>query len=87
MMLSIMLLYKKNEANPAPSGQPDPYMIEENDFVEGTGHNSVIRRNGKWWIIYHGRDIVPEGTPKPGRTFRADVMELNGDKITVTITK
>ena len=53
-----MLLYKKNEANPAPSGQPDPYMIEENDFVEGTGHNSVIRRNGKWWIIYHGRDIV-----------------------------
>ena len=62
-------------------------VLAKNDFVEGTGHNSVIKRDGKWWIIYHGRDIVPEGEKKPGRTFRGDVMELDGDKITVTITK
>ena len=62
-------------------------VLAKNDFVEGTGHNSVIFRDGKWWIVYHGRDIVPEGTPKPGRSFRADVMEIEGDKISVTITK
>ncbi len=62
-------------------------VLAKNDFVEGTGHNSVIKRDGKWWIIYHGRDIVPEGEKKPGRSFRGDVMEVDGDKITVTITK
>ncbi len=62
-------------------------VLSKNSFVEGTGHNSVIFRDGQWWIVYHGRDIVPEGEPKPGRTFRADIMHIDNDKITVNITK
>ena len=62
-------------------------VLAKNEFVEGTGHNSVIKHDGKWWIIYHGRDIVPAGERKPGRSFRRDVMEIEGDKITVTITR
>ena len=62
-------------------------VLSKNSFVEGTGHNSVIRRDGKWWIIYHGRDIVPETEAKPARTFRADIMKVEGDRISVEITK
>jgi hypothetical protein len=28
-----------------------------NDFEEGTGHHSVLKHNGNYYAIYHGRDI------------------------------
>ena len=32
-------------------------VIIGNDFEEGTGHHSVIKHNGEYYAIYHGRDI------------------------------
>lgn len=38
------------------NGKFDPLLIR-NDFEEGTGHHSVIRYNGDYYAVYHGRDI------------------------------
>ena len=32
-------------------------IITRNDFEEGTGHHSVIKYNGEYYAVYHGRDI------------------------------
>lgn len=32
-------------------------VIRRNEVEEGTGHNSVIYDDGKWYMIYHARDI------------------------------
>ncbi len=61
-------------------------ILSKTDRVEGTGHNSAIFRDGQWWIVYHGRDIVADGEKKPERTFRADVMKIDGDKISVELS-
>ena len=34
----------------------NPVLIK-NDFEEGTGHHSVIKYNGQYYAIYHGRDL------------------------------
>ncbi|MBE5761383.1 MAG: hypothetical protein E7334_05245 [Clostridiales bacterium] len=36
-----------------------PTMIK-NEFEEGVGHHSVIKLDGKYYAVYHGRDIKPE---------------------------
>jgi len=33
-------------------------VIIKNEFEEGTGHHSVIKYNGEYYAIYHGRDYV-----------------------------
>jgi len=37
----------------------DPVMIK-NDFEEGVGHHSVIKLNGEYYAVYHGRDLRDE---------------------------
>ena len=34
-------------------------LIIKNSFEEGTGHHSVIKYNGEYYAIYHGRDLKP----------------------------
>lgn len=31
-------------------------VIAANDFEEGTGHHSMIKKDGQWYAIYHARD-------------------------------
>lgn len=31
-------------------------VISANDFEEGTGHHSMIKKDGQWYAIYHARD-------------------------------
>ena len=47
-------------------GRFDPVMIK-NGFEEGVGHHSVIRYNGEYYAIYHGRDLVPDPSLKGDR--------------------
>lgn len=44
---------------------PDTYypVLSANDFEEGTGHHSMIKKNGQWYAVYHARDYdIPEGS-------------------------
>lgn len=48
-----------------------PVLIK-NEYEEGTGHHSVLKWHGKYYAIYHGRDIVDSGgeehtQPRTGR--------------------
>ena len=31
-------------------------LLRKNEFEEGTGHNSLIKENGQWYMVYHARD-------------------------------
>lgn len=61
-------------------------LLSANDFIEGTGHNSVIKEDGQWYIIYHGRDMNEEKKPEDTRSMRIDKMMVDGDVLTVEIT-
>lgn len=52
-------------------GSFDPVLIK-NDIEEGTGHHSVIKLDGQYYAIYHGRDNIPDATEeyKEKRTAR-----------------
>jgi len=54
-------------------------LLRKNDEEEGTGHNSVLEDNGRFFIYYHGRDL---GILLPGveqRTARAiEVLPQDG---------
>lgn len=44
-------------------------VIIKNEYEEGTGHHSVIKHNGQYYAIYHGRDYGGKGFDNP-RTAR-----------------
>ncbi len=57
-------------------------LLYKNDVEEGTGHHSVIKEDGQYYIIYHGRDI---DAPKTGeqRTARIARLIVNDGVLTV----
>lgn len=61
-------------------------LLKQNDRVEGTGHNSVIKapNNVDYWIVYHGRN-VSEGLDmsKEQRTLRIDPLLNKGNALWV----
>ena len=57
-------------------------LINKNHFEAGTGHNSVIKENGVWYAIYHGRDLVKdERLTGDDRTARICKLVLDGEKM------
>lgn len=51
-------------------------VIIKNEFEEGTGHHSVIKHNGEYYAIYHGRDYIKNnGEYSERRTAR--ICKLN----------
>lgn len=57
-------------------------LIARNDFEEGTGHNSVIKYNGEYYVVYHGRDKgETEANGEDKRTARICKLIVNGDKL------
>ncbi len=63
-------------------------LLFENEFVEGTGHNSLIEKDGELYIVYHARDKgVCHLLGRDDREMRADKVIVNGDELTVTIEK
>jgi beta-xylosidase len=63
---------------------PDIYkpLISKNGAVEGTGHNSVIRVGGDYYIVYHGRAA---GVKHAGdaRTMRADKLAVRNGELSI----
>lgn len=59
---------------------PDVYspLIAKNEFEAGTGHNSVIKVDGEYYCVYHGRDIVPdariEGDKRTARICKLEIL-------------
>lgn len=63
-------------------------LLFRNDFVEGTGHNSLIEHDGDLWIVYHARDKGISMEPgKDYRIMRADKVKVNGEELSVEITR
>ena len=61
-------------------------LLPHNDFMEGMGHNSVILDDGKYYIVYHGRDIGTGSRKEDYRCARIDEMKVDGDRLSVQIT-
>lgn len=58
-------------------------LIRKNDVEEGTGHNSVLEEDGKYYVFYHGRDINTRIDGMDVRTARICELVVNADKIDV----
>lgn len=64
---------------------PDVYapLIAKNEFEEGTGHNSVIKYDGEYYVVYHGRDKgVTEAEGEDKRTARICKLTVDKEKLT-----
>lgn len=58
-------------------------LISANDFESGTGHNSLIKENGEYYVIYHGRDnVTDEHFIGDSRTARICRLKVNGQCLT-----
>ncbi|MBR2460070.1 MAG: family 43 glycosylhydrolase, partial [Clostridia bacterium] len=58
-------------------------LISANSFEAGTGHNSVIKVDNQYYVVYHGRDIPPDPRLKAdSRTARICRLTVDGDKLT-----
>lgn len=58
-------------------------LLSKNEYESGTGHNTVIKYNGDWYIVYHGRDIEEENVPYDNRSMRIAKLSVNNEKLTV----
>ena len=61
-------------------------LLAKNDFIEGTGHNSVIFDRGKCYIVYHGRDHGDIEMEEDTRSARIDEMKIDGKRLSVRMT-
>lgn len=62
-------------------------LLRKNEFIEGTGHNSVIFDHGKCYIVYHGRDYGDIDLNEDTRSARIDEMQIDGKKLSVVMTR
>lgn len=64
-----------------PSDDEYRPLIARNEFEAGTGHNSVIKDNGSYYVIYHGRDLGQVSENTESRTARICRLEINGKEM------
>ncbi len=53
-----------------------------NEWEEGTGHHSLIKKDGQWYAIYHARNAFDDGLSGDRRTARICKLNVNDGKIT-----
>lgn len=58
-------------------------LLSKNEFESGTGHNTVIKHKGKWYIVYHGREIDGNDVPYDNRNMRIAELVVDDEKLTV----
>lgn len=59
-------------------------LLARNEAETGTGHNSVLVENGKYYVFYHGRDIdTPVGAEMENRTARMCELEIDNGVLIV----
>lgn len=52
-------------------------LIKKNELESGTGHNSLLVKDGHYYVIYHGRDNNAQGK---GDTRTARIAEIKADE-------
>jgi len=58
------------------NGSFSPVLIK-NDIEEGTGHHSVIKIDGQYYAIYHGRDLTPSENSSYSEARTARICKLH----------
>ena len=53
-------------------------LVARNEVEEGTGHNSIIKEGGKYYIVYHARDYSADKSLPDCRTARICPLTVNG---------
>ncbi len=53
-------------------------LVSRNHEEEGTGHNSLIEEDGKYYIVYHARDLTADITVHDCRTARICPLTVEG---------
>ena len=62
-------------------------LLSMNEFEGGTGHNTVIKHKGQWYIVYHGRELEGNEVPYDNRTMRIAKLNVNKGVLTVERSK
>ncbi len=58
-------------------------LLRSNEWEEGTGHNSVIKVDGQYYIVYHARNTALDGLQGDRRNARIAKMHVKDGKIEV----
>lgn len=58
-------------------------LLRSNEWEEGTGHNSVIKVDGQYYIVYHARNTAVDGLQGDRRNARIAKMNVKDGKIEV----
>lgn len=66
-----------------PSDSVYAPLLAKNHYESGTGHNTVIKYENEWYIIYHGRNIEDEKLPYDSRTMRIGRLNIQDGKLIV----
>lgn len=62
-------------------------VLAKNEWEEGTGHHSVIKHNGVYYAVYHGRNLTADGLKGDRRNARICRLEVNDGIITAVRKK
>lgn len=57
-------------------------VMRANDWEEGTGHHSMIKKDGVWYAVYHARNIEDDGLSGDRRNARICRLEVSDGIIT-----
>jgi len=58
------------------SGDP---ILSSSDDAAGPGHNMVLVKDNRYWVVYHAWDPTAVGLSPPGRTLWLSELTWNGD--------
>jgi beta-xylosidase len=58
------------------SGDP---ILSSSDDAAGPGHNMVLVKDNRYWVVYHAWDPTAVGLNPPGRTMWLSELTWNGD--------
>lgn len=57
-------------------------ILSSNEWEEGTGHHSMIKKDGQWYAIYHARNVEDDGFEGDRRNARICKLNVNDGIIT-----
>ena len=58
-------------------------LLRSNDWEEGTGHNSVIKVDGQYYVVYHARNTEADGLNGDRRNARIAKMTVKDGKLEI----
>jgi beta-xylosidase len=71
---------------PSPLGpftkEPEPVLVSS-EVAAGPGHNSLVEKDGRLWMVYHAWAPDAVGSEVPGRTMWLSEVTFDGAKVRV----